>query len=152
MPVEWASLALTAYWAMMTIGRVVAAGLSTRIHVRRFYLGLPVAMLVALLSVSGVRTAAGGVAAFGLAGLACSAFLPLSISLGGQEFSGLTTVVSGRLIAFFQVGYGIAAFGVGPVRMATGAPLSTIFAGAAVAAAAMAALARGITAPSRNRE
>lgn len=151
-PVEWASLALTAYWAMMTIGRVVTAGLSTRIHVRRFYLGLPVAMLVALLSVSGVRTAAGGVAAFGLAGLACSAFLPLSISLGGQEFSGLTTVVSGRLIAFFQVGYGIAAFGVGPVRMATGAPLSTIFAGAAVAAAAMAALARGITAPSRNRE
>jgi len=144
-PTPSASLALTIFWAMMTLGRVGAAFLSTRIAARWIYLVHPVVMLVALLVVSRATTTAGGIAAFGLAGLACSAFLPLSISLGGQAFSDLTAVVSGQLIAFYQIGYGIAAFGVGPLRMATGASLSTIYAGAAAAAAALAVLAVRIT-------
>ena len=85
--------------------------------------------------------------AFGLVGLACSAFLPLSISFGGEEFPHLAAVVSGELIAFYQVGYGVAAFGVGPLHSATGAPLSEVYGGATVVAAIMLVLAFMITRP-----
>jgi len=136
-----ASLALTAFWAMVTVGRLLASVVSTRIPARSIYLGLPVLSLLALLVTSRIGTAAGGIGAFGLAGLACSAFLPLTISFGGEEFSRLTAVVSGELIAFYQAGYGIAAFGVGPLQDATGIPLSAVYASASVVAAAMAAVA-----------
>ncbi len=140
-PTQWASLALTAFWAMVTIGRVLAAVASPRVPARWIYLGLPVLLVVAFLVISQVNTAIGGVLAFGLAGLACSAFFPLSISFGGEEFTRLAAVISGELIAFYQVGYGIAAFGVGPLRDATGVPLSAIYAGASLVAAAMIVLA-----------
>ena len=137
----WASFALTAFWAMVTIGRVLAAVISSKVPVRRIYLGLPALLVAAFLVVSQVGTAIGGVLAFGFAGLACSAFLPLSISFGGKEFSHLTAVVSGELIAFYQVGYGIAAFGTGALLDATGVHLSTIYAGASLVAGAMIVLA-----------
>jgi len=138
---HWASLALTAFWAMVTVGRLLASVLSARISARSIYLGLPVLTLLAFLITSRVATAAGGIVAFGLAGLACSAFLPLTISFGGEEFSRVTAVVSGELIAFYQAGYGIAAFGVGPLQHATGIPLSAVYASASVVAAAMAVVA-----------
>ena len=140
-PTQWASFALTAFWAMVTIGRVLAAVVSSKVQARWIYLGLPVLLVVAFLVVSQVSTAVGGVVAFGFAGLACSAFFPLSISFGGKEFTRLAAVVSGELIAFYQVGYGIAAFGVGPLQELTGVPLSTIYAGASLVAGAMIVLA-----------
>ena len=70
-PVQWASLALTAFWAMVTIGRVLAAVVSSKVPARWIYLGLPVLLVLAFLVVSQVRTDIGGVLAFGLAGLAC---------------------------------------------------------------------------------
>jgi Na+/H+-dicarboxylate symporter len=53
----------------------------------------------------------------------------------------LTAVVSGELIAFYQVGYGIAAFGTGSLLNATGISLSTIYAGASLVAGVMIVLA-----------
>src|SRR2546427_1788858 len=140
-PTQWASFALTAFWAMVTIGRVLAAVVSSKVQARWIYLGLPVLLVVAFLVVSQVSTAIGGVVAFGFAGLACSAFFPLSISFGGKEFTRLTAVVSGELIAFYQVGYGIAAFGVVPLQELTGVELSTIYAGASLVAGVMIVLA-----------
>ena len=77
-PAQWASLALTAFWGMVTIGRVLAAVVSPRIPARWIYLGLPALLVVAFLVISQVSTAIGGVLAFGFAGLACSAFLRAS--------------------------------------------------------------------------
>jgi hypothetical protein len=56
-----------------------------------------------------------GVLAFGLAGLGCSALLPLTISFGQSELASVSAAVAGGVIAFYQFGYGIAAFGVGPL-------------------------------------
>ncbi|GAC1562387.1 MAG: hypothetical protein NVS2B7_36470 [Herpetosiphon sp.] len=138
---QWASFALTAFWAMVTIGRVFTAVVSSKVPTRWTYLGLPVLLVMAFLAVSQVSTDIGGILAFGFSGLACSAFLPLSISFGGKEFSRLTSVVSGELIAFYQVGYGIAAFGVGPLQGLASIPLSTIYAGASLVAGTMIVLA-----------
>ena len=81
-----------------------------------------------------VQGEAGGILAFAMAGLACSAFLPLSISFGGKEFPHLSAVIAGELIAFYQLGYGVAAFGTGPLRDLIGLSFSTIFAAGSIVA------------------
>jgi len=122
-----ASWALMAFWAMVTIGRLLFAALSTKVSVRTIYIVLPFLLAIAFRIVSRVRTEVGGLFAFGIAGLGCSAFFPLSISLAGDEFPALSSVMSGELIAFYQLGYGVAAFGTGPLRnlAACGASLGT---------------------------
>jgi MFS family permease len=149
-----ASWALMAFWAMVTLGRLLFAALSTKVSVRTIYIGLPFLLAIAFGIVSRVRTEVGGPLAFGLAGLSCSAFFPLSISLAGDEFPALSSVMSGELIAFYQLGYGVAAFGTGPLRNLGGFSFSTIFAGASALAIGMGILAilvvRQITASSRS--
>jgi predicted MFS family arabinose efflux permease len=76
------------------------------------------------------------VLAFGLAGLGCSALLPLTISFGQEELPAVSAAVAGGVIAFYQLGYGIAAFGVGPL-LDSGVQLPTVYALAAVVAAGM---------------
>jgi hypothetical protein len=76
--------------------------------------------------------------AFGLAGLSCSALLPLTISFGQEEFTAVAAAAAGGVIAFYQLGYGIAAFGVGPLQDA-GVELSTVYGLAAIVAAGMGA-------------
>ena len=56
-----------------------------------------------------------GIAVFALAGLGCSALLPLTISFGQAQLATMATAAAGAIIACYQVGYGLAAFGVGPL-------------------------------------
>ena len=51
---------------MVTIGRVLAAVVSSRVPARWIYLGLPMLLVVAFLAISQVSTALGGLLAFGL--------------------------------------------------------------------------------------
>jgi MFS transporter, FHS family, glucose/mannose:H+ symporter len=139
--VEAASWALTAFWAMVTIGRLLFAAVSTKISVRAIYVALPFLLAIAFQVASRVHGEAGGWSAFGMTGLACSAFFPLSISFAGDEFPRLSSVTSGELIAFYQLGYGVAAFGSGPLRDVAGLSFSTIFAGAGAVAIGMGMLA-----------
>jgi hypothetical protein len=81
---------------------------------------------------------------FALAGLGCSALLPLTISFGENELTVVSAAVAGGVIAFYQLGYGIAAFGVGPLKDA-GVSVPTIFGCTAVIAAAMALLSFFVT-------
>jgi hypothetical protein len=71
----------------------------------------------------------------------------LSVSFAGKELIGLSAVVSGELVAFYQVGYGLAAFRVGPLRDLTCVPLSSIYAAASLVALAMVVLAVLVTRP-----
>jgi fucose permease len=132
-----ASFALTAFWAMVTIGRILFAALSSKTTVRWIYAGLPVVLIVAFQVISHVHGETSGIFAFGLAGLGCSAFFPLCISLSGQAFPRFASATSGELVAFYQAGYGVAAFGVGPLLDLTGAPLGSIYMFGSLVAAAM---------------
>ena len=77
------------------------------------------------------------IVAFGLAGLGCLAFFPLCISLSGQAFPRFAAVMSGEIIAFYQAGYGVAAFEVGPLRESAGLPFHIIYSFGWLVAAAM---------------
>jgi FHS family glucose/mannose:H+ symporter-like MFS transporter len=138
---QGASFALTAFWVMVTVGRVLIAVISRWVPARWIYVGLATLLVLVFALVSRVQGEAGGIFAFAIAGLACSAFLPLSISFGGNEFPHLSAVMAGELIAFYQLGYGVAAFGTGPLRDLIGLPFSTIFAAGSIVAAPLAVIA-----------
>ena len=92
-----------------------------------------------LLAILPRHEAAAGIALFGLAGLGCPALLPLTISFGVKDLTAISAAMAGGVIAFYQLGYGIAAFGVGPLQKA-GVSLPAIFGGTAFVALALAIL------------
>ncbi len=140
-PAPDASLALSAFWLMVTVGRVVFALGGRWLAAKQVYIALPIALALVFQIVARVDSAAAGIAAFAAAGLACSAMLPLSVSFGGAEFPGRAAAMSGALIAFYQVGYGVAAFGVGPLHEWGGFDYSTAYSAGGVVALALAAVA-----------
>ncbi len=130
-----ASLALAAFWAMVTVGRVLSAAVGRWLPERVTYHILPLVLVGTFLGISALTrpAAAAGIALFALAGLGCSALLPLTISFGQEKLTGSRAVVAGGIIACYQAGYGLAAFGVGPLTSA-GISLPTIFAASAAVA------------------
>ena len=137
-----ASLALTTFWAMVTVGRVLFAAIERAFPESRTYRLLPfvAAAALAVLAVLPTGSVPAGILAFGIAGLGCSALLPLTISFGQAELVAVGASLAGLLIAAYQIGYGLAAFGIGPLQDAVGLSLAAIFGAAAVVAAVMGVL------------
>jgi len=141
-----ASLALIAFWAMVTVGRVVFAAVDRWLPVRVTYRVLPfvLAGTFALIALLPDGSTAAGILSFGLAGLGCSALLPLTIGFGEEELATMAAAVAGGVIAFYQVGYGIAAFGVGPL-LDGGVTLSAVYGASAAVAVALGLASFGVT-------
>jgi MFS family permease len=136
-----ASFALTAFWGMVTVGRVLFALVARWFPPRRTYRVLPflLAVMFVVIALLPGHNPAAGIAAFALAGFGCSALLPLTISFAQEQLVTLGAAVAGGVIAFYQLGYGIAAFGTGPLVDA-GVGLPTLFGFAAIAAVIMGGL------------
>lgn len=143
-----AALALTSFWAMVTVGRVLFASIQRWVPTHRTYHTLPFVLAVAMATIALLPSDEPmlGLIGFGVAGLGCSALLPLTISFGQEDLMSMSAAVAGGVIAFYQLGYGIAAFGAGPLQNA-GVELPTIFGFAAVAAVAMGVLSFWVARP-----
>jgi MFS family permease len=137
-----ASFALTVFWATVTAGRILFAAIGRWFPEDRTYRVLPLVVALAFVAVAFIpkRDPFLGILAFGLAGLGCSALLPLTISFGQKELTTIAASVAGGLIAFYQIGYGIGAFGVGPLQTWAGLELNVIYGGTALVALVMSAL------------
>jgi fucose permease len=136
-----ASLALTVFWATVTAGRVLFAALDKWWPAEAVFRILPLVVAIAFVATACLQSGQArlGILAFAVAGLGCSALLPLLISFAQLELTDIAASVAGGLICVYQVGYGIAAFGVGPLENTAGLHLETIY-GAAVAVALVMAL------------
>jgi MFS family permease len=134
-----ASLALTVFWVTVTGGRMLFAAIEHWCPETYIFRALPALLTVAFVAIACVPKdePIAGIFAFGLAGLACSALLPLVISFGQGELVSMRASVAGGLIGFYQMGYGIAAFGVGPLETGAGLDLNGIYRGSAVVALAL---------------
>jgi hypothetical protein len=152
-----ASMALTVFWVTVTGGRVLFATIEKWCPPKLTYRVLPLVIAAAFILIAltpgpdvayaldMAHTAPGNatmaIVGFGLAGLGCSALLPLVISFGQGELTTMTASVAGGLIGFYQMGYGIAAFGVGPLQSLFQLSLASIYGGATLCALGLAALA-----------
>lgn len=141
-----ASMALTVFWSSVTGGRVLFAAIEKWCPPPLTYRLLPILIALAFLAAAATPRAYPFLAiiSFGVAGLGCSALLPLVISFGQAELTSMTAAVAGGIIGFYQMGYGIAAFGVGPLQALGKLSLASIYGAAAGVAAGLAALAFAI--------
>lgn len=142
-----ASLALTLFWGAVTGGRLLFASIDRWMPERVVFKILPAVICIAFLLVPLIPTGSPlpGLAVFALAGLGCSAMLPLIISFGQKRMPAIAASAAGLLIAFYQLGYGVAAFGVGPLESMAKLPLPHIFAATAVPAMGLAILAAALS-------
>ena len=100
---------------------------------------LPWAIGAALLLAPTAHSAGAGIALFALAGLACSGFFPMTVGYGEATFPNIVELAAGWLIAAYQLGYGVAAFGAGALQNVIS--LSAIFRLVAILVVVMAILA-----------
>jgi MFS family permease len=136
-PAALAAVALTLFWATVTAGRLLFAFVARWLPPPTTFRLLPWVIGLAFVATSLVPPSSPGlgIATFSLAGLGCSALLPLMISLGSRD------APPARLIAGYQLGYGLAAFGIDPLRTRADLGLRTLFGGASAMALVLAALA-----------
>ena len=132
---RFAALALALFWAPATAGRLLFAGVEPWLPSRHTFRLLPCVVGVAFVATALVASSAVGLgtAAFTVAGPGGSALLPRTISLGGPQ------APAGELIASYQIGYGVAAFGAAPLHDRLGVGLRTLFGGAAAIALGLSA-------------
>src|SRR5262249_30946519 len=128
-----ASFALTAFWGMVTVGRILFAMIERWFPPLRTYHVLPFLLAVMFVIIAALP------AGKPWAGLGCSALLPLTISFASEQLVTMGASVAGAVIAFYQMGYGIAAFGTGPL-VDNGVSLHVLFGFAAIAAVVMGGL------------
>ena len=136
-----ASFALTAFWGMVTVGRVLFAMIERWFPPQLTYRVLPflLAVMFVIIGLLPSGATAAGILSFALAGFGCSALLPLTISFASEQLLTMGASVAGAVIAFYQMGYGIAAFGTGPL-VDNGVSLHVLFGFAAIAAVIMGGL------------
>lgn len=120
-----ASYALSAFWGALVLGRLLVAALVVRVPAKSVWIALPALMIVAFWLVSYADGPATGIADFALAGLACSAFLPLTISLAVELFPHSMAFVSSMLIAALMTGVGVGSYVEGLLQ--TMVPLDALY-------------------------
>jgi fucose permease len=130
---------LAVFWAAVTVGRLVIALVSTRLRSSNIYVVLPWAIAAALALFPAAGGAGAGIAVFAFGGLACSGFFPMTVGYGEATFPSIVELAAGWLIAAYQVGYGLAAFGAGALQHVVS--LTTVFRIAAAATVGMGLLA-----------
>jgi hypothetical protein len=96
-----ASVALAVFWGMVTAGRVLFAAIDRWLPERVSYHILPFVLVVTFVLVALLSRgdAVAGIAVFALAGLGCSALLPLTISFGEEDLAVMSAAVAGGIIA-----------------------------------------------------
>jgi fucose permease len=122
-----AGYALAAFWAMVTVGRLLVSFMAVWVPARLIYRILPIMIGASLWAVTQAESDITGIVLFGFAGLACSAFFPLSFSFAQRRFESIAETVSGSLMASYMLGYGFASYGIGKVVESIGFPLGNLY-------------------------
>jgi len=146
-----ASYALATFWAMVTVGRLLVSFLSLWVSPRVVYRVLPFMIATGLFAVTTAFSATSGIILFGFAGLACSAFFPLSFSFAQSQFASIAETISGSMMASYMLGYGFASYGVGKVIEISGISLGSLYQLSTVAALGIIILGIALTRPMKTQ-
>jgi fucose permease len=114
--VTTASLALSFFWTFMTVGRVGATFLTWTVDARMLYRLSPVVILAGLLYIVETRVESRILLGYMIAGLGCSYFFPLTISLSTEYLDEWREVLPPLVVAGLMLGVSIGSGLVGALR------------------------------------
>jgi FHS family glucose/mannose:H+ symporter-like MFS transporter len=123
-----ADLALSLFWGIITLGRIATVFLSFVVPARYLYCSLPPIILIGLALLCPSVKESWIFLSFAIAGLGCSAMLPLSIGFAQERFTSIAPLISGVMIGTYMLGFGLASQGVGLIYKFLHISFSTIFA------------------------
>lgn len=135
-----AGLALTAFWAALTAGRLAVTAVLLRVRPGRLLPALAALMAATCLLVPRAGSPRGAVLVFALGGLGCSAVFPLAVGLAGRRFPDDRARVSSALFAALVAGQAVGSLG--PGLLLARLELASIYRLAAIPPAVAALLAR----------
>ena len=144
-PASFGLIALTLYWAFAAACRVLFALTGSVLAPAIVFRVLPFVLAAALAVLAVLPAGADPFAAaltFAFAGLGISALLPLVISFCEESIAEQATAMTSLVFAIYLVGYGLAAFGAGPLQRLVSLP--ALYGASAVLALVAAGLAFSI--------
>jgi fucose permease len=123
-----ADIALSLFWGVITLGRIATVLLSFRVPARYLYCSLPPIIFIGLILLYPSMSESWLLLSFAVAGLGCSAMLPLTIGFAQERFSSIAPLISGIMIGTYMLGFGLASQGIGLIYKFLHIPFSTLFA------------------------
>ncbi len=147
-----ASQALSAFWLAMTVGRILAAIMTTKIKATVLYRISPFMIIAGLLAILFMSTENTVIAIYFAVGLGCSYFFPLSVSLSTQSNESLKETLSSFMVAALMLGYGLGSPLVGFMKNQGWIHLSHAFSFATFLACVFGALAFSLTSTGQLRK
>ncbi len=120
-----AALALTAFWASLTVGRLLTSIIALRVKPLAFLRVFPVLMIFAFWSLSNVTTPEQVISGFAIAGLACSGFFPMLVGFSAEAYPTRVAWLASMLTAAMMLGVGIGSYVIGALRKFL--PISSLY-------------------------
>lgn len=115
-PEATAGMALSVFWAALVAGRLLTSVLVLRVSSQSVWVALPLLMGATFLLLPFADGPVLGIGLFALAGLACSSFFPLTVTLISKAFPDHVAWASSMMIAALMFGVGGGSFIFGPLR------------------------------------
>jgi len=103
-PLTTATLALSLYWAGLTVGRLISSAIADRFDHLRFTLASSLLMAGLLAVAILAPTLPLSIAAFALAGVASGPVFPMVVAIGGERYPDRSASVGGSLTGMAIIG------------------------------------------------
>jgi Fucose permease len=103
-PLTTATLALSLYWAGLTVGRLVSSAIADRFDHLRFTIASALAMAVLVAAAVLVPSLPLSIAAFAVAGVASGPVFPMIVAIAGERYPERSAAVAGSLVGMAVIG------------------------------------------------
>jgi fucose permease len=103
-PLTTATLALSLYWAGLTVGRLISSVIADRFDHLRFTIACTLAMAVLIAAAVLVPSLPLSIAAFAAAGVASGPVFPMIVAIGGDRYPQRSAAVGGSLAGMAVIG------------------------------------------------
>ncbi|MBI2801407.1 MAG: MFS transporter [Gammaproteobacteria bacterium] len=115
-----AAFTLSAFWGGLVFGRLVVSAVIVRVSAVYVWSRLPLLIVAAFLIIPEITGARSSLLAFAFAGLACSAFFPLTVARATTLFPAHAALMSSIMTAALMLGVGLGTFSIAPLRAILG--------------------------------
>ena len=103
-PLTTATLALSLYWAGLTVGRLASSVIADRFDHLRFTIACALALAVLVAGAVLVPQLPLSIAAFAVAGMASGPIFPMIVAIGGDRYPERSAAVGGSLVGMAVIG------------------------------------------------